>query len=1084
MDEALRRHRSPIYYCALLAASTLLAVSAAAQTNLSTVRGTVKDASGAVVPDAAVTITELGTNLQRSATSNTSGDFEFPDLKRGTYRLSATAAGFRGFVADNIILESNQTRRVDVILELGQLESQVKVSANAAVIETESAKIQGGFTNERYDNFPIVGVYFDPNTALATLANVQSPMGGYSVRFAGQQPSQIQEGMDGVVNDGIVNQINNMEDTQELQAVMVNNSAEYSRVGFFNLTTKSGTNELHGRGYYYQDNSALDARNFFSPEKTKTLVHTFGGSASGPIRRDKTFFYGSWNSMRVPSSSFYLRAVPTNAFRSGDFTQLLKLANPVVIKDPLTGLPFPNNVIPSGRLNPVSLKVQDQYLPKANLGGPDALTNNFGFRFPYPADLYRAEYLMGRVDHKISENNTLTGRYVTNWFFYVLPGNYPGLEWTRLRRNHHLAVEDTHIFSASLVNTARFGIYQEKIHDGDTVNGFTPQRGDAVVKAIGLEGVNPRSLSAQGFPRMDITGYSTLRVQPGGFIWDDRTWSFNDSMTWTRSSHVMRFGLALRTFSRFDGSVPEGTYGVFSFNGALTGNAYADFLLGLPQSSQRLDPLTNRTKRAYELGLFFQDTYKLSQRLTLDYGIRWDYFGAPTFEDGLMYDWDPMTGNVIVPQSAIQKINPLYPTNTIKVVPGDVVYSPKKTNVVPRLGLAYRLLPETVLRGGYGIYTEALDRYAWLQGTGPYQISETFFNSPGSTLYAFPNPFPPGSGRIPSQSISGFPADADNGRIHQFNVSVEHQIHDVGLRLSYIGSRSRGLNYQIANLNKPQPSLIPFSSDRRPYPQFVNAGFWRSNGEANYNAMSFEVQRKFTRGIRFQGHWTMASSMANYLGDGTSSSTTVNIENPYAPLLWNRDQYTPRHRVSLNATWELPFGRGRHFMANAPRAIDQALGGWTLYYLAFFQTGSWFTPYYSGADPSNTNTVGGLPDRIADGNLPTGQRSIDRWFDVNAFAPPPPGRFGNSGVNILEGPGLHVHHLTVSKRHRITERLSLQTMLAISNLFNHPNFHFPAANISAPGAAGVISSTYGGGDDFNLEKAANRRMEVRVRLEF
>jgi hypothetical protein len=281
------------------------------------------------------------------------------------------------------------------------------------------------------------------------------------------------------------------------------------------------------------------------------------------------------------------------------------------------------------------------------------------------------------------------------------------------------------------------------------------------------------------------------------------------------------------------------------------------------------------------------------------------------------------------------------------------------------------------------------------------------------------------------------------------------------------------LNFSQA-INKPEPGLTPFTPDRRPYAQFVNVGYWRNDGESKYNAFAFEARRSFARGLTFQSHWTWASSLSNML----------NLENPYAPLFWNRDAYTPRHRLSLNAIYDLPFGRGRTYLSSAPGAVNHILGGWTLFYLSYFQTGSFFTPRYDGADPSNTNTFGGLPDRIGDGNLPPDQRRLDRWFDVTAFAPPAPGRFGNSGVNILEGPGLNVHHLSVSKEFRLTERFRFQYMLAISNLFNHPNFHFPNANISAPGQAGVIGATYGGGDTFNLEKAANRRMETRLRFVF
>jgi hypothetical protein len=1050
-------------------------VSLWAQADVSSLRGTIRDATGAMIPGVQVRVTNLQTNVARAAVAAESGDYEFVDLRRGAYRLEASKPGFKTFVADNIILESRQIRRIDVTMEVGQVETQVEVAANAAVIETESAKIQSGFSNVRYDNYPVVSNYFDPNTMLATLPLVQSPMGGYSVRFAGQDPSQIQEGMDGVTNDGIVNQINNMEDMAELQAIIVNSPAEYSRVGNFNMSTKSGTNELHGRAYYFQENSALNARDFFDTQKTRTLIHTFGGQAGGKIVRDRTFFFGSWNAMRLPSKSFFLRTVPPEAFRGGDFSALLNLQRPVTVRDPLSGNPFPNNTIPADRISSVASRVQENHFPKPNTGAPGQLVNNFFYRFDYPPDLFRAEYLTGRIDHNFSSAHSLFGRYVTNWFFYVLPGSYPGLEWTRLRRNHHLALTDTYIFSPRVVNTLKFGIYTEKYNDGDTVDGFTPTRGDAVVQEIGLQGVNPQGLSAQGFPRMNVTGYNSLSVTPGGPAHREKTWNFADNVTWITGSHVIKFGGELRKFSHFTGAVPEGSYGVFDFNGSMTGNAYADFLLGIPYSSRRLDPLTNRTRRAYELGFFIQDTYKVTPQLSLDYGLRWDYFGSPTYDDGLMYRWDRESAAVLVPEQARDAVSQLYPVDRIALRTGDVVLKPKTTNFQPRFGFAYRMRGQTVLRGGYGIYTESLGRYTRLLTGGPFELTETFINTVenGTPQFAFPNPFPSGQGNIASQSITGFPFDADNGRIHQFNFSVDQQWKDIGFRLSYVGSRSKGLNFSQA-INKPEPGLTPFTPGRRPYPEFVNVGYWRNDGESRYNALAFEARRSFARGLTFQGHWTWASSLSNML----------NLENPFAPLLWNRDAYTPRHRVSLNTIYDLPFGRGRTYLANAPGAVNHVLGGWTLFYLAYFQTGSFFTPRFDGADPSNTNTFGGLPDRIGDGNLPAGERRLDRWFDVGAFAPPPPGRFGNSGVNILEGPGLHVHHLSVSKEFRLSERFRFQYMLAISNLFNHPNFHFPSANISAPGQAGVIGATYGGGDTFNLEKAAHRRMETRLRIVF
>jgi len=293
---------------------------------------------------------------------------------------------------------------------------------------------------------------------------------------------------------------------------------------------------------------------------------------------------------------------------------------------------------------------------------------------------------------------------------------------------------------------------------------------------------------------------------------------------------------------------------------------------------------------------------------------------------------------------------------------------------------------------------------------------------------------------------------------------LERQLHSVGLRLSYQGSRAYGLNYGL-NVNKPQPSLISFTQSRRPYPQFVTASYVRTNGDAAFNALTFEAQKKVGQ-VSFDAHWTWASNYNNIL----------NLENPNAPLFWNRDPSTPRHRVVLHTIWDLPVGHGRRFLAHAPGPVDFVLGGWQLYWIAYIQTGQFFTPSFSGSDPSNTNTSGGLPDRVCNGNLPAGQRSIRRWFDASCFVAPAPGHFGNSGVNILEGPGLHEHNLTISKRLRITERISFTFEAAIQNVLNHANFNNPGSNISAPGSVGLVNSIQG--------FAPGRQMTLRGRLDF
>jgi hypothetical protein len=1043
-----------------------MAPPALAQLIVSTIRGSVTDAAGAAVAGAELKVVNLGTNNQRSVTSNGEGEYEVSDLASGSYRLTATHAGFKTFIADNIILENTQIHRIEVTLELGAVTAEVTVRADAALIATDTAKIQATFTGKRFDDAPWVGDGRNPQTIMTTLPLVQATSGVYGIQLAGQPDRQVQTSIDGVPGDGSSLQASNVHAMQEVDIVTGSNSAEFSRPAYISMATKGGTNQLHGRAVYWHQNSALSDRNFFDATKPKNLFHTMNAEVSGPAIRNRTFFFFSWSGQRWPSSTFYLTSVPTTKMRDGDFSELAAIAKPVTIKDPLSGTPFPNNAIPSSRVNATSLKLLQQYLPGPNLGG-GALANNYGFLFPYPTDLFRWDSYDYRVDHKLTEKNTIWARMLTSKPLYVLAGTYPAFTWTRVRDSLTFVAEDTHVFSPGLVNTARFGLYRPNIIDGGTVSGVTPIKGDQIIKSLGIEGVNPQNLSAMGFPRIDISGYSSLREQPGGVNPINKNWDYADSLTWAWGRHVLKFGGEFRYLTNYSALVPEGAYGYFTFNGNFTNYGFADFLLGAPFSSQRLNPLTNRTQLDNETGLYAQDSFKVNNRLTLDFGLRWQRFGSANYDDGLVYNWDPATGNVLVPNSALGKISPLYPVQTIKVAAGPATQSPSLHNFAPRIGVAYRPYGDKfVIRGGYGIFTETLGPYARANGGGPFQLTETFFNSVqnGQPLFAFPNPFPAGAGSVPSQSVSGFDPNTKDGQIHQFSATVERQLRDIGLRLSYLGSRSRNLNYTI-EIDKPQPSLTPFAQSRRPYSQFVSAMVARNDGSANFNSMTLEAQRKVGQ-VVMDAHWSWSSNYNNML----------DLESPYSPRFWGRDPNTVRHRVVLNVIWNIPLGKGHRFLGGAPAVVNQIVGGWQLYWIGYFETGQFFSPSFSGSDPSNTNTSGGLPNRICNGNLPPGQRTVTHWFNPACFVVPPAGQFGNSGADVLEGPGLQLNNLTIGKTFPIHERLRFTFMVAAQNALNHPNFSNPSANISAPGTVGVISSV----DGF----APARQIMLRGRIEF
>ncbi|HYO84097.1 MAG TPA: TonB-dependent receptor, partial [Bryobacteraceae bacterium] len=727
------------------------------------------------------------------------------------------------------------------------------------------------------------------------------------------------------------------------------------------------------------------------------------------------------------------------------------------------------------RINPVSQRIQEQFIPRPNAGSANSTFQNFSFLHPWPTDLYKWDGITTRVDYNLNSRTLIFGRFINRLTPYVLPGPFPELgTWTRDRNHYSTVLNVTRTFSPTFVNSAHWGWAKDYFIDGTQLDGYQPQMADAAISAIGLQGVNPQGFSVMGFPTIAIVGVQQLSSNVGGVNLNRNDHEISNNATWSVGRHVLKFGGEWRYFHDNPQAIPANTFGNFNFNGTYTGLGYSDFLLGVPFSSSRINALVDRTQTAYELGVYVQDTFKVSQKLTLDLGLRWDYFRHALYKDRLQFNWDRATGDVIVPTDMVDKVSPLYPRN-IRVMGGDPFPRPARDNIRPRLGFAYRITEKFVFRGGYGQYTEALGALHRAQGTGPFVIGETYFNEvvDGRPFLTFPNPFPASlsSATVASQSISGYPRETDNGVIHQFNASLERQFAgNVGVRVSYIGSRSRGLNYTL-QINKPEPSLTPFTAARRPYPQFVNAVTTLNDGRANYDAGQIEVQKR-AGGVIMSAHYTLSNSMLDH----------ANLDNPYNHKMWSRDAYNSRHRFVLNASYDLPFGRGRTWLSQSPRAVDAVLGGWQLGWITYLQSGQYFTPTFTGSDPSNTNTSGGLPDRIKDGNLPRSERSPDRWFDASAFVPPPPGRFGNSGVAILEGPGLNLHHLSAIKNFNLTERLRFALQANITNVFNRPHFDWPNANISVPASVGRVFQLREGGG--GREMSGPRNIQFRFRIEF
>jgi hypothetical protein len=1037
----------------------LLAPAVFSQGAFSTLRGVVTDPTGAVVAAAHIVVKEPATGvLIREIDADAQGAFEIPGLRAGTYTLTCTSAGFAPFSADQIALASGQMRRIDIRLSIADTTQSVNVTAGVALINTESGAISASYDQKRHADVPLVDAYPSPSSMLTVIPGFQGGTGGLGgVRANGQGLGQIIVAIDGINND-TAGQVVNSEQYDEVNATVVNAPAESSRIASVQLITKRGANQFHGIAYYKFFSSAFNARSFFAPRRTPYLQHEWDLELGGPILKNRTFFYGSWFSQRIPLGSFSTATVPTLAMRNGTF--------PNAVRDPLTNQPFAGNQIPASRVSPVSAKLQDKYYP---LPTSAAAANNLAFEVPFPSDLFRGEWLFWRVDHSFNSKNSADVRWTQRKTPYVLSSGLPGQFWTRKRDHQQYVASDTHIFSPSLVNTLQFGLSSDYIIDGDSVSGRTPLDGSQVLTEIGLQGSNPSGFKGQGFPTVSVTGLTTLSLQPGGIVNDNKAYTINEAITKNFGRHVWKSGATVQWQRTFAGEIPN--YGSVSFDGTLAGAPYADFLLGVPRSSTRTNPIANRRQNATEFGFFTQDTFKVNTRLTLEYGIRWDYYTSPVFNDGLMYNFDRATGAVVVLPDALSKVSPLYPRN-ISVRAGDPNPSPSKTNFRPRFSAAYRITPKFVVRGGYGMFTERIALFQRVSGGGPFQIAETYQNQAGQTqpYFTFPNPYPASlaSATIASQSVVAFPNETSNGILHQYNVSVERELLGFGLRGSYVGTQGRNLNYSL-NINIPEPSLIPFNVNRRPYPNLVNVTEYRADGSSRYHSVQFEAKRR-AGSVLIDFNYTWQINKLNFL----------NLENPYKVLdKWSNEAATRRHYAVGSVIWTVPVGQGKRYLASMPKVLDAAIGNWQLYTLSYIGSGLFFSPSYSGASPSNTGVNGGLPDLVGD---PYGiPQTKNQWFNPKAFAVPPAGRFGNALPNSLEGQPINVHHLSLIKKFAIFDRLSFTLTGAISNLFNRATFNNPPANISVAGV-GAFTSTVGVFS--SNERGAYRQMTLKGRFDF
>lgn len=1142
-----------------------------AQSTQATFLGTVKDSSGATVAGAQIVITNIDEGVSRTFTSDSAGDYRIPDFKPGHYKIEVSKDGFRTEVIENITLTARQELREDLTLQVGAVGQQVVVSdRSAGAINTENAAISSSLDSNSVLNLPTTyraNGGTSPLTLIAILPGVQPDTDtgngfnqGYSVH--GGLPSQSETTIDGIStqntggNSPLKDAFPSSESIAELRVDGVGNNAEFGQPGQITTITKGGTNSYHGGIFWYHQNAAFDATPFVrggTPAKPHKVGNDFGGSLGGPVQiphffdgHNKTFFYTAYEGFRFPRTDVVQYTVPTQRMRNGDFSKLL-VGNSVVaanLQNPFNpgtnyGSALPSTSISSSAKQLLSLIPLPTIVN--NIGSDtdvyDPSNSNY---FANRDNSYNSNQFDLRGDQYIGTKAFIFARYTWKNINQNSPQVLLVPSTTNTNQDRALTVSFNYNFRPNLLNEFRFGFTLDK---NENVNPFD---GPTFTNNLGFTGIGP-NFPFNGVTEIDFSQLTSLNADRLNGTNQSRVYQFNDNVSWTKGRHALKFGFDIRRIETISplGFNGADNYGTFDFSGGkFTGQEFADFLIGVPTRSYPDEVKQDNDGKTRHYHLYAQDTWQATPRLTLTYGLRWEFHPAYHDPTGNIGNFDPsvpLSGAVIYPDGKAGILAPGFlasfnacptlgstqgPTvngapctpvlsNSQAHLPSGLREAPKR--FMPRFGFAYRPFNDdkTAIRGAFGVYNITLLGSSYYSLTGTLQSNtQTFVNTETSSGPAFSWPaISSGSGVI-SPFGSAYFGTANQIKWKdpysmQWNLSVDRELPGrIGARISYVGMKTDQLvwapNYNDMSFSTTTAAELRPLTDR-PFPNWGTIQTRANGATAFYNAMELEARRTFNNGFTFNSSYTWAKNVGdnqgpdvtNFAGEnGGSRATYINDRH----LDFGDVNGTRRHRWLTSAIYELPIGRGKAFGHDWNRLVDGALGGWQVSSIFLWQTGPYLTPHFGTGDPSGTGsgTLSGRdqhPDRVGSG-IPT-HRSADNWIDPAAFicpgdpnwtpgnscltgtagGPAPIGRFGNSGVGVVEGPGTVNLNMGVSKSFAITERIRLKAEASFTNVLNHLNLSDPNLDITS-GSFGKINNNRG--SDFG----GPRTGLVSLRLDF
>jgi hypothetical protein len=1093
---------------------------AQAQSTFGTVLGTVRDPSGTVVATAAIRLTNKGTNAARSTLSSDVGSYEFSNVEVGSYELTVEAPGFQRLEFTVFDLGARETKRLDASLKVATQIQTVNVESSAGpMVQTDTSNIAETKTGRELVDLPIAIASrgtgsTSPITTLTTQPGVQVDSAG-NISVAGANPSQLSISLDGIsimgpraAENGPINELfPSFNAIEEIRVSEVVNPAEFGGVADIATISKSGTNAYHGGVFENLQNSYMNAANTFTHTTPTLKMNDFGIYLGGPLSipklysgHDRTFFFGSFEALRLPRQVIQIENVPSIAMRSGDLTSL--------------GGP----VVPAGQISPLSQKMLQYLYPLPNYGAPGATSNNFAAYFPTPIKSNQADI---RIDENISAAQhayvrmTYKNRRVQNppsatSSALLGPFSQPEIDYS-------VTGGYSYLISASLINELKGGISGNHYATSYGILATT------IASELGLTGFSIPVGNA--VPNVIMTGYQGTGGTASS-LGANKAMQLLDTLSLIKGKHTLKVGADYRYLTGLYTNVfASRRLGRYSFNGSQSSKLLTNgvitpyepfeaFLLGIPDLSN-ISTVIQPDTHAYasHYGFFVQDDWKVNSRLTLNFGMRYEYH--PMLNDHLsnttnfvpdytsIVNGVTVRGAVIIPNEGSYKIlNPafaksIYPTPILTAsqlgIPESLRFS-QKTDFAPRVGFAWKPFSSnrTVIRGGYGKFIEALMGGMVDDAWGVHTSDVASFGNSivnGKPLYTFPYPFPSDLAQPGSQAFyQAFAATYKDPYVQEWDLTLEQDIgKGIGVRLSYDGNHGSNLGV-ITNANEVPPNTIGFDTANlsAPFPLWNFIAYQRDIGESNYNAATIAVQKRFSKGLQFQASYIFARSLADNAGYNPTTFTGENggtiSDNHHPGLDYGNVSYTRRQRFLATFLYELPFGKGKTFLNGGNSLVDHVVGGWELAGVVVATTGPFLT-ILAGGDPSGT----AFPDLVGNGRAdsvsnvsPYAGQSLKSWINPAAFtaAPDNIGRFGTSPVGAVTGPGTQAVSLSMFKSVVFTERLKMQIGASAANAFNHPNYAVPGnLTVGTSGFAQVSNLQ-------TAEGAGPRSLQLSARITF